>query len=185
MEFLSALWLPILVSGVAVFMVSSILHMLVPIHKGDFAQLPGEEEIMATMRAQGVRPGQYAMPYASSMKEMGSEAMKARYEAGPVAYVTVIRSGVPRMGAQLVQWFLYGLLVSLLAAYVGWNSLGAGAHYLGVFRVVGTVAILAYGVAYLPNSIWMGAKWSSTFKFVFDGVVYGLVTAGIFGWLWA
>lgn len=34
------------------------------------------------------------------------------------------------------------------------------------------------------NSIWYSRKWSSTLKSMFDGLVYGLLTAGVFGWLW-
>ena len=39
MEFLSALWLPILLSAVFVFIVSSIIHMATPLHKGDFNRI--------------------------------------------------------------------------------------------------------------------------------------------------
>ena len=59
-----------------------------------------------------------------------------------------------------------------------------GAKYLSVFRVVGTAAMMAYAIGGLPESIWKGTKWSITMKFVFDGILYGLVTAGTFGWLW-
>jgi len=53
-----------------------------------------------------------------------------------------------------------------------------------VFRVVGTAAILGHAVGSLQDSIWKGVRWGVTAKFVFDGVVYGLVTAGTFAWLW-
>ena len=44
---LADLWLPILVSGVVVFVVSSVIHMLIPIHRGDYAKLPGEDAVRA------------------------------------------------------------------------------------------------------------------------------------------
>lgn len=50
--------------------------------------------------------------------------------------------------------------------------------------MTGTVAVLAYAVTYIPDSIWKGLSWGVTAKFMFDGLIYGLVTAGTFGWLW-
>jgi hypothetical protein len=49
---------------------------------------------------------------------------------------------------------------------------------------VGTAAFLAYGLANLSNSIWKGQTWSMTIKEVIDGLVFALLTAGTFGWLW-
>ena len=51
-------------------------------------------------------------------------------------------------------------------------------------RVAGTVACLAYSGSQLPNAIWWGKPLSVVFKEIVDGVVYGLLTAGAFGWLW-
>ena len=53
-----------------------------------------------------------------------------------------------------------------------------------VFRVVGAVGFLAYAARQMPAAIWMGKPWAVASKEVFDGLVYGLVTAGTFGWLW-
>jgi hypothetical protein len=36
----------------------------------------------------------------------------------------------------------------------------------------------------LQGSIWAWRRWSTTLKGVFDGLVYALLTAGVFGWLW-
>jgi hypothetical protein len=184
MEFLAELWLPTLLSAVFVFIASSIIHMLLPIHKGDCKRLPGEEELLAEMRDQSVQPGEYMFPCAASMKEMGSPEMVQKYKTGPVGYMTVVPSGECKMGKNLVQWFCYSILIGIFAAYVAYHGLGRGAEYLTVFRITGAVAVLAYAVANIPNSIWKGAPWSNTLKFVFDGVVYGLVTAGTFAWLW-
>ena len=184
MTFLIELWLPILLSAVFVFIASSVFHMVLPLHKSDYKQLPGEDEIGEAMRAQSVPPGDYVFPYASSMAEMGSDEMKAKYERGPVGMVTVMPNGVPFMGKSLVWWFLYSLLIGLFTAYVGWHGLGADAPYLTVFRVIGATATLGYAFAYFPDSIWKGQSWKTSFKFVFDGLVYGVLTAGTFAWLW-
>jgi len=184
MDFLTALWLPILLSAVFVFIASTILHMLIPIHKGDYQKLPGEEKVLAEMRTQGVQPGEYMFPSACSMKEMATPEMIEKYTKGPVGFMTVVPSGPWAMGKNLVQWFCYSILVSVFTAYVADHALSAGAEYLAVFRLTGTVAIVAYAFANIPNSIWRGTPWSITLKFAFDGIIYGLVTAGAFGWLW-
>ena len=178
------LWLAILLSAVFVFVASSIIHMVLPIHKGDHKKMPGEAEVMAAMRTQGLQPGDYMFPSASSMKECGSPEMVEKFTQGPVGFLTVIPSGPPAMGKSLVQWFLYSVLISIFVAYIGTFRLAPGTHYMEVFRLTGTVAIIGYAVGNIPASIWKGQSWGTTVKFIFDGVVYGLVTAGTFGWLW-
>jgi len=184
MEFLTDLWLPILVSAVFVFIASSVLHMAIPIHKGDHAPLPGEAAVLEEMRKHGVRPNDYSFPYCASMKELGSKEMLAKFEQGPVGFLTVLPSGPPAMGKSLLQWFLYSILISIFAAYLASVALGDAPNEAAIFRFTGTVAVLGYGVTSIPNSIWKGLRWSTTSKFIFDGIVYGLVTAATFAWLW-
>jgi len=184
MTFLIELWLPILLSAVFVFIASSVIHMLLPLHKGDNKQLPGEEKVLAAMREQGVGPGDYAFPYASSMAEMGSEEMKAKYEQGPVGMMTLRPNGPPAMGGALVGWFLYSLLVSFFTAYIARLGLEPGADYLVVFQMTGATATLAYAFYSFPESIWKGVSWGTSLRYIIDGLIYGLVTAGAFGWLW-
>ena len=88
MEFLTELWLPILLAAVAVFVASSIFHMLIPIHKSDYQKLDGEDGILEALRAAGVKPGTYMFPACDSMKDMNSPEMKAKYEKGPVGHLT-------------------------------------------------------------------------------------------------
>lgn len=76
------------------------------------------------------------------------------------------------------------VVVSFFAAYLASRTLDPGADYLAVFRVVGTTAFLAYSMAHMSDSIWKGQKWSTTIKHMIDGLVYALLTAGCFGWLW-
>jgi hypothetical protein len=85
---------------------------------------------------------------------MKSPEFAEKCTKGPVAYMTVLPNGLPQMGASLGQWFGYSLLVGLFAGYVASRALGPGAHYLEVFRFVGTVAFLGYGLALMQNSIW-------------------------------
>ena len=184
MVLLSALWLPILVSAVFVFIASSVIHMVVGWHNSDYGKLPDEDSLSAAMRGAGVRPGDYAFPRASSMKEMGDPAMIEKFKEGPVGFMTVRPSGPPAMGKALVQWFLYSILISIFGAYVAGRTLGAGAEYLTVFRVVGAVTFIGYAGGHISESIWKGTAWLASTKHVVDGLVYAVLTAGVFGWLW-
>lgn len=178
------LWLPILVSAVFVFIVSSILHMVLPHHKSDFKKVPSEDEVMNALKPFNIPPGDYMMPCGEGMSSMKDEAFIEKFKTGPVALITVIPPGPPTMGKNLAQWFIYLIVVSIFAAYVGGRALGPGADYLSVFRFVGTTAFAGYGLALLQNSIWYRRKWSTTFKSIFDSLIYALVAAGTFGWLW-
>lgn len=184
MEFLVQLWLPIVLSAVVVFILSAISWTALPVHKKDFSALPNADAVQQTMRAQPPSPGVYALPWASNPKEFQEPAMKERLEKGPRAYITVVPNGMPSMGPMLVQSFVFYLVVSFLVAYVAWHSLGAGAEYLSVFRLAGASAIMSYSLASVPDSIWFGRPWRNFRTQLLEAIVYGLFTAGVFGWLW-
>ncbi len=179
-----SLWAPILVSAVFVFILSSVVHMVLKYHQNDFAKLPEEDKVMEDLRKYNIRPGEYAMPRAVTSKEMATPEYIEKAKKGPVAMLTVVESGPPKMGMSLVLWFVYTLLVGIFAAYVASRALGADASYLAVFRFVGVTAFIAYAVAGWQDSIWYNRKWSTTIKNTIDGLIYALVTAGTFGWLW-
>jgi hypothetical protein len=88
------------------------------------------------------------------------------------------------MGLSLTLWFLYCIVMGVFAAYVSGRALGPGAHYLSVFRFAGCTAFAGYALALWQNSIWYKRAWTTTLKSTFDGLVYALLTAGTFGWLW-
>jgi hypothetical protein len=181
---LGALWLPIILSAVLVFVVSSIIHMALKYHHKDYSPLPNEDAVRAAIRAGNPAPAQYLIPYCSAMKDMQSPEMQKKFTEGPVAVINLKKPGPPTMGAALGQWFFFSLVVSFFIAYVAAHTIPAGARYLEVFRIVGAVGFLAYAAGQIPQSIWMGKPWSIAWKEVFDGLIYGLVTAGTFGWLW-
>jgi hypothetical protein len=180
---LSALWLPILLSAVIVFVASSIMHMLLPYHKSDYQQLPDEDKLLATLRAANLKRGLYVFPFCNH-KEMKSPAVQEKYKQGPVGMLTIIPSGPPNMPNYLVKWFLYCVVIGFFVAYLTGHTVAPNTHYLAVFRVAGTAAFLAYGLGCLSNGIWKGQPWNITIKEVIDGLVYALLTAGTFGWLW-
>jgi hypothetical protein len=181
---LSALWLPILLSSVLVFVMSSIIHMALTWHKSDYPKLPNEEKVMDALRLFALPPGDYMVPRASNSQELRSAEFTEKLKKGPVMILTVLPNGPMSMGTNLVLWFLYSAVVGLLAAYVAGRALPAGTDYLHVFRFVGTTAFIGYAVALWQMSIWYKRAWSTTIKTTVDGLVYALLTAGVFGWLW-
>jgi hypothetical protein len=181
---LGSLWLPVLLSAVLVFVVSSLVHMVLKYHNRDYTRIPNEEAIRTAFRNASPPPAQYIIPYCGEMKQMQTPEMKQKFTEGPVAVVNVMRPGVPSMGRPLTQWFLFSLVVSFFIAYIASHTIPAGTRYLEVFRIVGAIGFLAYAAGTIPPSIWMGKPWKVTWKDVFDGLLYGLVTAGTFGWLW-
>lgn len=178
---IASLWLPILLSAAIVFIASAAVWMLLPHHRGEWKGLPNEEAARAALK--GTPPGQYVLPYAAP-DNMKDPAYLKKREEGPTAWLTVVPSGSRGMGAQLAGSFVYYLLVSALAAYLAGRTLSPGTPYLQVFRVVGTVTWAAYGWGVVTDGIWFGKPWSSVFKHLADALLYGLLTAGTFGWLW-
>lgn len=181
---LTALWLPILLSAVLVFIASSIIHMLLGWHAGDYAPLPDEARFGDAVRPLAIPPGDYLVPRATSMKDMRSPEFVEKRRSGPVVMMTVFPTGEMGMGKQLVQWFLYSVVVSIFAAYIAGRALGPGHVYLEVFRFVGATAFIAYSVALWQMSIWYRRRWRTTIMTTIDGLIYALLTAGVFGWLW-
>ncbi len=139
--------------------------------------------LLATLRAAGLKRGFYMFPYCLP-KVMKSPATIEKFKQGPVGTMTVIPSGPPAMPKFLGMWFAYCLIISFFVAYLTGRTVAPGADYLAVFRVAGTAAFLAYGLGQLSNGIWKGQPWGMTLKEVIDGLIYGLLTAGTFGWLW-
>ena len=181
---LASLWLPILLSAVVVFLASAILHMVFRYHFNDFRKLPREDEVMAAVGAFDLPPGEYAMPYCASASGMKDPDFVEKMKRGPAGFVTIRQAGQAGMGKELLWWFVYCVIVSVFAGYVTSRSVGADADYLAVFRLTGTVAFAAYALGLWQDSIWYSRSVSTSVKNTFDGLVYALLTAGVFGWLW-
>lgn len=185
-----SLWMPVLLSAIFVFVASSILHMVLRYHSRDMRPVPRESEVMEALRRFDIPPGDYCMPRAGSMAAMKEPEFVAKMQAGPVALMTVLRSGPPRKGKSLLLWFLYSVVVSIFAAYLTAGGLHAGYCFecgitdREVFRLAGCTAFVGYSLALLQNSIWYGRNWGTTLRSMFDGLIYGLLTGLTFVWLW-
>ncbi len=181
---LTSLWLPVLVSAAIVFVVSSIIHMLLPYHRSDYRKVPAEDELIAALRGLAIPPGDYLVPCPTSPEAMRQPEFVEKMKQGPLVVMTLAPGGPPSMAKALALWFSYAVVIGLFAAYIAGRALGPGAHYLAVFRFVGASAFMGYSFALAQFSIWYRRSWGTTAKSMLDGLLYGLLTAGTFGWLW-
>ena len=179
-----SLWLPVVASAVAVWIVSAILHMVLKYHRADYRQLADEDGVRAALRKSAPAPGVYVTPYCEDMSKMKDPAFLKHYEEGPVALLTVLPNRTPNLGKNLVQWLLFCFLVSFTTGYVARHCLTFGADGLEVLRITGVVAFLGYGYGYFQDAIWKAIPWSNSLRGLIDALVYALVTGLVFRFLW-
>jgi hypothetical protein len=180
MAMLASLWLPILLSAVAVFVASSLIHMLFKWHNRDYRKLPNEDAVRAAINAGQPAPGLYVLPDYLDGKECSSEEAQARFREGPVGKLTLRRPGAMSVGPMLLQWFLLNIAVAFVAAFA---AIGAGdGHHAA--HIAGLATLLAYGAGAVSEAIWMGKPWAATLKDLLDALIYAAVTATVFMWFW-
>lgn len=185
MNALLSLWLPILLSAVVVFVISSLIHMVFKWHAGDYSALTNEDAVRAAINAGNPKPGRYVVPHCDDMKDMGGEAMKKKYAEGPVGHFTLGPRGQPNMGKYLGQWFLLCLVVSVIAAFVVTQIFGLNpGRARAASKLVGAFSFVAYGFGTLQESIWMMRPWSASAKYLLDSALYAVGSALVFYWLW-
>ena len=182
MTSLAMLWLPILVSAAFVFIVSSVIHMALPMHKGDYQKMPNESDARRALREAKIVPGQYMFPNADSMKECASPEMVAKLNEGPVGVLIMRENGPIKMGKSLGQWFAYCLVIGVFVAYLTGLNIAPGGE--DVFRISATIALLGHAFTSVNDSIWKGASWGVPCKCILDGLLYALTTGATFAWLW-
>ena len=148
-----------------------------------FAHAEREDGVLDALRPFALKAGDYVAPRSGSMAEMSSPEFKAKVEKGPRVMITVM-GPASSMLRGLTLWFVYSLVVAVFAAYVAGITLPPGAPYLLVFRVTSTVTFAGYALALWQGWIWYSRGLSYTLKSTFDGLVYALLTGGVFAWLW-
>lgn len=192
MDFFTHLWLPIVASAAAVWVASALAWMLIGHHKGDWKEVPNENEFIATVKRMGIAPGSYGFPEFRRLEGMPKEAKHAKWDEMQKSPIGLLRVWGPiSMGRNMLFTFVVFLITSLLIGYLGWNALphGTGAgetrpEFAKVMQVIGTAGVLAYCVAGLPNDIWFQRSRREIATSLLDGVVFGLITGAVFAWLW-
>jgi hypothetical protein len=184
MHGLVSLLIPTLVAAVAVFLLSSIVHMVLPWHKSDYPSLPNQDAAMDAIRALNIPPGEYMAPKPANRDDMKSAEFKAKMERGPAFILNVRPPGGFSLGKPLAYWFIYCLVVSFLAGHVAWGADIPAAETGRLFHTVGLSAALGYCVGIWQQTVWFGKPWTTTLKSTVDGLIYAVATAMIFIWLW-
>ncbi len=185
MHSITLLWLPILLSAVVVFVVSSLIHMFIKWHHNDYGTFSNEDAVRDAIRAGNPAPGRYVIPQCKQMKDMASEAMKKKYQEGPVGHITLLPNGQPNMGRYLGMWFILCLVVSAVAAYVAAHVVPHDHTFSSrAAKLVGAISFVAYGFGTLQESIWVGRPWSQSVKYLIDAALYAAGTAAVFCWQW-
>jgi hypothetical protein len=179
---LPMLWLPIILSAVAVMIGSTVIWMALKYENAEWKPIPGEDALRDAVRKLNLAtPGQYIFPH---MIGQSPDLLAKKMEEGPVGILLVKKAGKFSMGAALFQSFIYYLIVGVFVAYVTSHALPAETQYLRVFQIAGSSAFMAYGLALIPEAIWFGRTWKSVIKGLFSALILGCLTAGTFGWLW-
>ena len=139
---------------------------------------------MDALRSLDIPAGDYMAPRPSTRQEMSSPEFAEKRNKGPVFILNILPKGPMGMGKSLVGWFLYILVISVFGAYISGRALPFRGNVFAVFRFVGASTFLGYSAALWQMSIWYNRPWSTTIKSTIDGLIYALLTAGMFGWLW-
>lgn len=181
---LPALWMPIVVSAVFVFITLMIIHMIPGWHQKDMAAVPGEDSVMEMLRGLDVRPGEYRFPYGNTTKEMEAPAFVEKMNTGPVGTMTIRPSGELPFGKMMGGWFVYSLVIGALVAFITGHTRAPGAQFIEVFCVSGAAAFCCYSVAHWQNWIWWGRSTRLTLTYTVDGFLFAIVTGATFAWLW-
>jgi hypothetical protein len=179
------LWMPIAVSALALFFLGFLFWMVLPHHRSDWTRLPDEDGVMADLTARGVQgPGQFSFPHCGSPDVMKDPEFIKKMEAGPSGMLVLMKPGPLAIGKSMVHCVIHNAVVAAVVAYAAGLCLAPGAAFGEVFRLVGTIGILAWCSAAPSASIWFHHKWSATWKTILDGAVFGLAMGAIFAWLW-
>jgi hypothetical protein len=173
------LWLPIVLSTVALFFASFVSWMVLPIHHQDWRKAPGEEGLLTTLAQSGIRPGNYMFPGCERREDMKSEEFQARYAKGPCGVMTVFPK--VNMGRNLGLTLVYFLAVSFCLGYLATLALEPGADFFTVFRFVSTAGILTFLSAIVQHSIWFRNR---IVGHVIESIAYAAIVAAIFAAMW-
>jgi hypothetical protein len=179
-----SLWLPILASAVAVFVASSLVHMVLPWHKNDFRRLPNEDAVLDALRPLAIPPGEYLAPRPAGREQLRSPEFLEKMRRGPVFLLNMMPNGEIMTGRSLAQWFVFLLFVSYFAGHIAFRALTPPVPHRMIIHTVGLIAWMGYAFALWQASIWYRRPWMTTIKGTIDGFIYALITAAIFWWLW-
>lgn len=174
------LWLPILLAGVATHIASTIAWTVLPHHKPEWKGLGDDEDgLQDWIAGREIPAGQYLFPFASGMKEADCDAIKEKQQK--CRGMLLLYQRPVNMGAAIGKTLAFFLVAAFMIGYLAAFSVPSGASFWHVFRFVSTAGILTHCFARFPHVFWFPEKIAMS---LLDGVVYSLITAGVFAALW-
>ena len=178
------LWLPIILGGLFSWIASAIIHTVIKYHNADYKKLSNEDQVAAAFRQSQPKPGLYHMPHCIDMKEMQNESMQEKLKSGPIAMISVFENGLPKMGKLLIQQILFFIVACIMIAYIATLTLNSSSDFMSIFRILMIVGFLTFGYGIIPHSIWLGQPWANCIRYLFDALIYAVIIAATFAWLW-
>lgn len=173
------LWLPIVVSGFATHILSTIAWMLLPHHKPEWKQLPVEDEFLEWISERKVPADQYMIPFAQSPDQMNSDAYLQKQ--GKCKGMMVIWETPPNIAKAVGLTLAFFFIAAFVIGYLASLALLPGESFSRVIQFVTTVGLLAHCAAKFPHVFWFRRRIAME---VLDGVVYAFATGLIFALLW-
>jgi hypothetical protein len=178
------LWLPTLLSAVAVFILSSIIHMVVPWHRNDYTKFPDEAGVLDALRAFNLASGEYMAPRPASRADMGSPEFAEKVKRGPLVILNVASGDSVSLARPLILWLVYVIVVSAMAGHIAYPRHDLQVDSRSIFHTVALTSLLAYAGALWQQTIWFRKPWLTSLKSTFDGLIYAVVTGLIFVYFW-
>ncbi len=173
------LWLPILLSSVAIFFGSFLSWMVLQLHKKDWQRLPQQEELMSALRRINAPLGNFMFPSCDTPQERESEEFQKLWKGGPRGVLTLFPE--VNMGQNLGLTMLLFLVVNFTLGYLGSMAFKPGTDFLTIFRFFATASLLMYLTGVLQHSIWFRCR---VVGHVVESVAYALIAGLIFASLW-
>jgi hypothetical protein len=170
--------------GLAYFAWSSVAHMVLPLGKAGFNEVPGEQAVMSAMKANIPENGLYLLPGlglpANATRAQQNAAMNERMQKvanGPSALLVYHPAGVPGFGGMLLTELGTNMLQVFLAVLLlGQTSLTSFVARWRFITVAGILAAISTNVSYwnwygFPGNYTLAYACTVAMGFVFAGLV--------------
>ena len=151
-----SLWLPIVLSTVAIFFASFLSWMVVRLHEKDWTKLQHEESFIDHVRGLNLAEGNYMFPGCGSPSDVNTPAFKQKYNDGPRGILQILP--VANMGKNLALTMLFFFVCNATFAYLASFALKSEADFITVFRFVATVALLTFASSIVQHAIWFKVR---------------------------
>ncbi|MFO0935727.1 MAG: hypothetical protein U0798_04315 [Gemmataceae bacterium] len=175
---LSSLVLPIVISGVALFIASFVSWMVLHLHNEDWKKFPNEDAVMSAVGANAAE-GNYMVPGMTHRSEMMTPEFQQKFKTGPRFTMTILP--MTNMGRNLGLTFVYFLAISFTLGYLGSIAFQPGASFMNVFRFIFTASLPMFLAGYLAHSIWFRIR---VVGHIIESIAYAVIVGLIFAGMW-